>query len=207
MAHRSNLLRNQTRVAPAQRPADPASAALAASAAGLNAWATEQGLSGAVARELFEGYCARLVSLGFELLRAYVSTQTLHPQWTGYGYTWRREWQSVREQQFARGPVSEEWLRSPFYTLVQRSAAGEKKAWLRRRLELGPEQRDFPALVDFYNAGGTDYLCLGFRFGETADPSHGNRRPSIRSRPTAPAASATRKSNCCIRPCRNCRSP
>ena len=26
---------------------------------------------------------------------------------------------------------------------------------------------------DFYNAGGTDYLCLGFRFGESADPSHG----------------------------------
>ena len=42
-------------------------------------------------------------------MRAYVSTQTLHPQWTGYGYTWKREWQSVREQQFARGgPVSQE---------------------------------------------------------------------------------------------------
>ena len=45
--------------------------------------------------------------------------------------------------------------------------------WVRRHLELGPDQRDFPALVDFYNAGGTDYLCLGFRFGESADPSHG----------------------------------
>ncbi len=169
------LAENRPRVAspaPETRP-DPTSAALAERAAELNAWATEQGLRGAAARELFEGYCRKLGAFGFELLRAYVSTQTLHPQWSGYGYTWRREWQSVREQQFARGPVSEEWLRSPFYALVQRSAAGEKKAWLRRRLELGPEQRDFPALVDFYQAGGTDYVCLGFRFGETADPSHG----------------------------------
>src|SRR5260370_10414168 len=161
---------NQTRGASAA-PEDEAgltSATLAVRAAELKAWATEQGLRGATARELFEGYCRKLGALGFELLRAYVSTQTLHPQWSGYGYTWRREWQSVREQQFARrGPVSQEWLSSPFYALIQRSAAGEKNAWLRRRLELGPEERDFPALVDFYNAGGTDYLCMGFRFGET----------------------------------------
>ena len=71
-------------------------------------------------------------------MRAYVSTQTLHPQWTGYGYTWRREWQSVREQQFARGPVSEEWLRSPFYTLVQRSAAGERERGCGGASNLGP---------------------------------------------------------------------
>ena len=140
----------------------------------IKRWATEQGLRGATARDLFEGYCRRLEAHGFALMRAYVSTQTLHPQWTGYGYTWKREWQEVREQQFARGgPVSQEWLASPFYALIQRSQAGENKVWMRRRLELGPDQRDFPALVDFYNAGGTDYLCLGFRFGESADPSHG----------------------------------
>jgi adenylate cyclase len=140
----------------------------------IKLWANEQGLRGATARDLFEGYCRRLEAHGFELMRAYVSTQTLHPQWTGYGCTWRREWQSVREQQFARGgPVSQEWLASPFYALIRRSQLGEKNVWLRRRLELGPDQRDFPALVDFYNAGATDYLCLGFRFGENADPSHG----------------------------------
>jgi adenylate cyclase len=140
----------------------------------IKRWATEQGLRGATARDLFEGYCRRLEGDGFALMRAYVSTQTLHPQWTGYGYTWKREWQSVREQQFARGgPVSQEWLASPFNALIQRSQGGKNRVWMRRRLELGPDQRDFPALVDFYNAGATDYLCLGFRFGESADPSHG----------------------------------
>lgn len=140
----------------------------------FNAWATDEGLRGATARELFEGYCRKLDALGFELLRAYASTQTVHPQWTGYGFTWKREWQSAREQQFARGPVSKEWLSSPFYALRQRSLAGEIAPWLRRRIELGPDQRDFPVLEEFYQAGGTDYLCFGFRFGAKDDPSHGS---------------------------------
>ena len=146
---------------------------LARRAGELSVWFTEEGLRGATAGELFEGYCRRLSAMDFVIMRAYVSTQTLHPQWTGYGYTWRREFSAVREQQFARGPISHEWLSSPFNALIQRSLAGEKNPWLRRRLELGPEQRDFPALVDFYAAGATDYVCLAFRFGEAGDPSHG----------------------------------
>jgi len=148
-------------------------AELAQRAVELNAWVTEEGLRGATAAELFDGYCQRLSAMDVVIMRAYVSTQTLHPQWTGYGYIWRRELKSVREQQFARGPISQEWLSSPFNALIQRSLAGEKNPWLRRRLELGPEQRDFPALADFYAAGATDYVCLAFRFGEAGDPSHG----------------------------------
>ena len=63
---------------------------LAESAVELNAWATEEGLRGATARDLFDGYCRRLSALNVVIVRAYVSTQTLHPQWSGYGYTWRR---------------------------------------------------------------------------------------------------------------------
>ncbi len=156
----------------ARQEAAPRVDVLAESALELNAWATEEGLRGATASELFDGYCRRLSAMDFVILRAYVATQTLHPLWSGYGYTWRRELNSVREQQFARGPVSQEWLTSPFHALIQRSIAGEKNPWLRRRLELGPEQRDFPALVDFHEAGATDYVCLAFTFG-AGDPSHG----------------------------------
>jgi len=120
-------------------------AELAQHAVELNAWVTEEGLRGATAGELFDGYCQRLSAMDVVIMRAYVSTQTLHPQWTGYGYTWRREFSSVREQQFARGPISHEWMSSPFNALIQRSLAGEKNPWLRRRRDLGPEQRDFPA--------------------------------------------------------------
>jgi hypothetical protein len=90
------------------RPAE-----LAQQAGELSVWVTEEGLRGATAGELFEGYCRRLSAMDFVIMRAYVSTQTLHPQWTGYGYTWRREFNSVREQQFARGPISHEWMSSP----------------------------------------------------------------------------------------------
>ena len=148
-------------------------AELAQHAAELSVWFTEEGLRGATAGELFEGYCRRLSAMNFVIMRASVSTQTLHPQWTGYGYTWLREFSSVREQQFARGPISHEWMSSPFNALIQRSLAGEKNPWLRRRLELGPEQLDFPVLADFYAAGATDYVCLSFQFGVTGDPSHG----------------------------------
>ena len=69
----------------------------------LHIWAMQSGLRGATAGDLFDGYCQRLVIAGFPLMRAYVSTQTLHPQWSGYGYTWRRDLNSVHYQQFARG--------------------------------------------------------------------------------------------------------
>src|SRR5271165_1714355 len=62
-------------------------AELAESAVDLNAWAMEEGLRGATARELFDGYCRRLSALNVVIVRAYVSTQTLHPQWSGYGYS------------------------------------------------------------------------------------------------------------------------
>jgi hypothetical protein len=55
---------------------------------------------------------------------------------------------------------------------LRRQSAHSRVHWLRRRLELGPEQRDFPALADFYAAGATDYLCLAFRVGEAGDRSH-----------------------------------
>jgi hypothetical protein len=44
----------------------------------LNAWVTEEGLRGATAGELFDGYCQRLSAMDVVLMRAYVSTQTLH---------------------------------------------------------------------------------------------------------------------------------
>ncbi len=152
---------------------DPFPNLLGRSIADLYAWAVEEGLRGSTALELFDGFCQRLVTGGMPLLRGYVSTQTLHPQWSGYGYTWRRDLNGVYAQQFSRGADSQEWRNSPFYAVISRARAGEKTPWLRRRLELGPEQRDFPALRDFYAAGATDYLCVGYRFGEGGDPAHG----------------------------------
>ena len=57
----------------------------------LHVWAVRQGLLGTAASELFDGFCQRLVFGGFPLWRASAATRTLHPQWGGYGYLWRRD--------------------------------------------------------------------------------------------------------------------
>src|SRR5277367_1299608 len=82
-------------------------------------WATDLGLRGAGAEPLFDGYCRNLVANGVRLLRGHVSTPTLHPQWSGYGYTWRRKANSLNVQVFLRdGVVSEAFIHSPFNQLI-----------------------------------------------------------------------------------------
>ena len=50
---------------------------------------------------------------------------------------------------------------------------GEDNPWMRRRLELGPEERDFPVLQEFFAAGATDYFARLFKFGN-GDRSQGS---------------------------------
>src|SRR5665213_4559247 len=58
-------------------------------------WAVREGLRGTTAYDLFDGFCQRLVIDGFPLWRAYVAMETLHPQWSGFGYTWRRDLNAI----------------------------------------------------------------------------------------------------------------
>ncbi len=44
---------------------------------------------------------------------------------------------------------------------------------MRRRLEEGPDQRDFPALAEFFAAGATDYFAQLFIYGKEGDRSQG----------------------------------
>jgi adenylate cyclase len=137
-------------------------------------WAVREGLRGAGADELFDGYCRRLVTDGVRLWRAHLATQTLHPQWSGYGFTWRRDLNAMHPELYAHGDDGEAiFLTSPLYDLFRRALAGEDTPAMRRRLTAGPEQRDFPVLEEFFAAGATDYFGVLFGFGEKGDPSHG----------------------------------
>src|SRR6516225_10018617 len=114
-------------------------------------WAVREGLNGATAYDLFDGYCQRLVIHGAPLWRAHTSMETLHPQWSGYGYTWRRDLNAIAPQQYAHGSDSEEtWVTSPFFDLIRRAQEGEPTPSMRRRLCEGPDQRDFPVLEEFF---------------------------------------------------------
>jgi adenylate cyclase len=61
----------------------------------LHIWAVQQGLRGASTDVLFDGLCERLVVAGVPLWRGFAGMRTLHPQWAGYGYTWRRDLNAI----------------------------------------------------------------------------------------------------------------
>jgi adenylate cyclase len=137
-------------------------------------WAVREGLKGAAAYELFDGYCQRLVVHGTPLWRAHSAMETLHPQWSGYGYTWRRDLNAIAPEQYAHGSLEgSDWLASPFQHLIDRARADEENPSMRRRLCAGPDQRDFPVLMEFYDEGATDYVAYLFSFGKEGDRSQG----------------------------------
>jgi adenylate cyclase len=136
-------------------------------------WAVREGLRGASAHDLFDGYCQRLIIHGVPLWRAFASMETLHPQWSGYGYTWRRDINAIQPDQYTRSNIGKsEWLGTPMYSLVRRAREGEINPVMRRRLEAGPEQRDFLVLDEFFAEGATGYFAQVFAFGD-GDPSQG----------------------------------
>jgi len=138
-------------------------------------WAVREGLRGATAYDLFDGYCQRLVIHNVPLWRGHTSMETLHPQWSGYGYTWRRDLNAIQPEQYVRGNDTEaRWQKSPMFDLISRARTGEPNPTMRRRLELGPEQRDFEVLEEFFAAGATDYFAQLFVFGDRGDPAHGS---------------------------------
>jgi adenylate cyclase len=143
----------------------------------LNIWAMRQGLAGATAETLFGELCQSLVVAEVPLSRAFAGMRTLHPQWGGYGYTWRRGL-GVEREQFERSSLYETSIAdSPFSELIGRltDAAGEEKpwAWLRRRLAGPAAKLDFPVLAARAAAGATDYFAMLFGFA-AGDPSRGS---------------------------------
>jgi adenylate cyclase len=136
----------------------------------LHRWAVRAGLQGASVETLFNGFCRQLVADGVKLWRGYAAMRTLHPQWSGYGFTWRREHTAIEEEQFGRTNQEEPgYQSSPVRHLLVRAEAGESNPRLRRRLAAGGQERDFPLLEEFYAAGGTDYFAEVFTFGDASN--------------------------------------
>jgi adenylate cyclase len=160
------------------RPAIDHDGALRRQIIELHVWAVRQGLLGTAAAELFDGFCQRLVFGGLPLWRASAAMRTLHPQWGGYSYLWRRDLNAIEPSKFERdNENSQVWLTSPFAYLVgqARAEGGSGEPWrhLRRHL-CGPEALlDFPLLEELARAGGTDYFAQIVRFGPEGDASRG----------------------------------
>ena len=157
------------------RPAIDHDGALGQRIIELHVWAVRQGLLGTAAAELFDGFCQRLVLGGLSLWRASAAMRTLHPQWGGYSYLWRRDLNAIEPSQFGRDNENTQgWLTSPFAYLVgQAEAGGDPWLHMRRRLA-GPEALlDFPLLEELASDGATDYFAQIVRFGPEGDASRG----------------------------------
>ena len=89
----------------------------------LHLWAVREGLRRAPAATLFEDFCQRLAAAGVPLLRAFVGMRTLHPQWGGYTYTWRRGRNLVDPSRRERGEEYDQDLQdSPYFYLLNASS-------------------------------------------------------------------------------------
>jgi adenylate cyclase len=144
----------------------------------VHIWAVRRGLRGADAASLFDGLCQRLVETGVPLWRGFAGMRTLHPQWGGDSYTWRRDLNALAHDRYERTDmVRPDWLGSPFnYLINQTQPSGDGMSFLRRRLIGEEAQLDFPVLKDFAAAGSTDYFAYFVRFGSLplGDPSRGS---------------------------------
>jgi adenylate cyclase len=169
-------MRNQTRQASV--PLSPLNfdGALGRQIVELHMWVVREGLRGADAAAIFDGLCQRLVNAGVPLWRAFVGMPTLHPQWGGYSYTWRRDLNAIEPAQFGRGHEYELiLLKSPFGQLIRQleKSGPEGEPWQHLRWRLaGPEARpDCPILKDLTAAGASDYFAQVVGFGPDGDPS------------------------------------
>jgi len=116
--------------------------------------------------------CERVRLAGMPIERVAFFFPALHPQYFGVALYWDGE--KVTTQ-----PGTHDFLETDEYrnSIAARITAGERA--LRRRLELGGDQLDFPVLRDLHKEGFTDYVIaeVVFSDGTRNSVSLATRRP------------------------------
>jgi adenylate cyclase len=137
---------------------------------GFAEWLVERGLRGLPLEEQVDGFCRRLVDVGFPARRFNLSVGTLHPRHGARRYVWHPG--GLATEAFPRQQSTEEreaFLCSPIYHLQN---SGEVR--LRRRLDMSTTH-DFPLLAELREAGMTDYAAwvVPFEDARAATPRTG----------------------------------
>jgi adenylate cyclase len=145
----------------------------------LHRWAVREGLRRTPGSVLFEAFCHRVVAAGVPLWRAFAGMRTLHPQWGGYTYTWRRDRSAIQPGRPERGEAYEQDLQnSPFAYLIDvagnSTGGSQEPKRLRRRLTGRSARRDFAILDELAAAGATDYVAVVVPTRPAGDPSWPN---------------------------------
>jgi adenylate cyclase len=126
-------------------------------------WLVEQGLAGADAPVLLDGFVQRCTDTGLHLSRAVVFIDTLHPIFEGGGARWTDDGNAVEAFTYGRssgeGSGAAMWQRSPLYALI---ISGRREL----RLNFARDGTGgFPVLEEMRADGHTDYCAFIDRFG------------------------------------------
>jgi adenylate cyclase len=124
-------------------------------AARVVAWMMREGRHMTRMREFGDEMCRRIVAAGIPIWRAFCTTTTLHPEISGTAYVWRRDQPGAQRitvtHAFQR---SEEFATSPI-AVVRKTGRP-----IRRKIQDPNCKIDYPVLLEFKNAGGTDYVAM-----------------------------------------------
>jgi adenylate cyclase len=102
-----------------------------------------------------------LVEIGIPVYRIRVNIRTLHPQFVGTVFAWRRDSDEVEEITPTHDILLEErYLKSPYAAIFQ-GAGG-----IRRRLDIASVALDFPVLEELRDEGATDYVAMPLVFSD-----------------------------------------
>ncbi|MEJ8475756.1 adenylate/guanylate cyclase domain-containing protein [Roseibium algae] len=108
---------------------------------------------------MFGELCNKLRDCGLTIERALLGWSTLHPLIEAETVYWENTG-DVRHRQIEHSDEdTEEWLSSPVRSLIH-----SPKTFLRRRLEGGNAELDFPLCADLASVGYTDYLLIATGF-------------------------------------------
>ncbi len=133
-----------------------------ADAVALTHWLVDAGLAGEPETELLSGLCRRAVVAGLAVDRALMIIDTLHPILEGRAFRWRADApDQARLVEYGPtnvGEAHQNWLRSPFYRLIE---TGE--LMIRCRL-LSERPSEFPTVEEARAEGMRDYVALIHRF-------------------------------------------
>lgn len=128
--------------------------------AAIRTWLIQAGLAGEPLPELFDQFCQRLVAAGIPLTRGYVSTATLHPLLWATGIVWRNGGIADAVDINYGYKSGTAWLASPFRHMLE-----TRTSKLHRRLTGEGALLDYPVLLEFRDAGMTEWVGLFHGFG------------------------------------------
>lgn len=122
-------------------------------------WIVATALKSADEQALLDGFCARLNDAGFEMARAFMASQILHPLHDARGVVWRGNGASREDYGFSSEDEAD-WRRSPLYHIIENQLPS-----LRLRLDETLRTDHFPLLLRLREEGGTDYVAMSRKFG------------------------------------------